>query len=393
VSSAFDVAIVGGGIAGSATAYFLAAEPAFTGSVLVVEKDSTYEYCAAVRSSGGVRQQWGTPENVAMGLFGAEFIKRAGELLAVDGESPELSFMERGYLLLADAANSTDLQQKFEVQRANGAKTAFLQPHELAARFPWMRTGDLVGGYIGTRNEGWFDPHALLQGYRKKARSLGVTYLEDEVTSVRRQGDRVTGITLRNRGEVSARIVVNSAGALNVARIAATAGVNVPVEPRRRSLFLADCKTPLPGCPFLIDASRAWFRPEGAHFLCAIAPPEENDPPREDYDVDYASFDEVIWPRLAHRIPAFESLKLIRGWSCHYDHNRLDHNAILGPHPEVANFYFATGFSGHGLMQSPATGRAMMELITFGQFRTLDLSRFRYDRLLRNDAVLETAVY
>ena len=389
----FDVVIVGGGIAGSATAYFLAAEPAFKGSVLVVEKDSTYEYCAAVRSSGGVRQQWGTPENVAMGLFGAHFIKHVGEYLAVDGVAPELSFNERGYLFLADRSNVADLRQKYEVQRANGAATEFVPVETLAARYPWMSTADLVGAFFGAQNEGWFDPHALLQGYRKKARSLGVTYVEDEATAIMRQGGRVSGVVLKKEGGVSAGVVVNTAGAVNVAKLAATAGIDVPVEPRRRSLFLVDCRTPLPGCPFTIDSSRAWFRPEGPHYICAVAPPEEDDAPREDYDVDYASFENVIWPALAHRIPAFGSLRLIRGWSCHYDHNKLDHNAILGPHPHVRNFHFATGFSGHGLMQSPATGRAMMELITYGEFRTLDLSRFRFDRLLRNDAVLETAVY
>ena len=389
----YDVVIVGGGIAGSATAYFLAAAPAFKGSILVVEKDSTYEYCAAVRSSGGVRQQWGTPENVTMCLFGAHFIKHVADYLSVDGVAPELSFNERGYLFLADEANLADLWQKYQVQRANGAGTDFVAAEALKARYPWMNTADLVGGFFGPKDEGWFDPHALLQGYRRKARQLGVTYLEAEATAIDRERDRVTGVRLKRGDRVGAGLVVNAAGAVNVAKLAATAGVAVPVEPRRRTLFLADCRTPLPGCPFTIDASRVWFRPEGAHYICAVAPAEEDDAPREDYEVDYETFETVIWPTLARRIPAFEQLKLIRGWSCHYDHNRLDHNAILGPHPQVKNLHFATGFSGHGLMQSPATGRAMMELITHGEFRTLDLGRFRFDRLLRDDAVLETAVY
>src|SRR5260221_3097956 len=235
MKESFDVVIVGGGIAGSATAYFLAAEPAFKGSILVVEKDSTYEYCAAVRSSGGVRQQWGTPENVAMCLFGAHFIKHVGDYLAVDGAAPELSFHERGYLFLADAANVADLRQKMAVQRANGARTEFVPVERLKARYPWMNTADLVGACFGPQDEGWFDPHALLQGYRRKARALGVTYLEDEATAIDRERDRLPGGRLKKAGRVGAGIVVNTAGAVNVAKLAATAGIAVPVEPRRRT--------------------------------------------------------------------------------------------------------------------------------------------------------------
>jgi FAD-dependent oxidoreductase domain-containing protein 1 len=175
MNKSYDVVIIGGGVTGSASAYFLAAQDAFGGSVLVVERDPTYEHAPSARATGGIRQQFSTPENVRIGLFGAQFLKRIGEHLAVDGEAPDVAFRERGYLLLATPEMLPVMQANHAVQLENGADIAFQSPDELRARFPWLGADGLAGGFLGLSNEGWLDPYALLQAFRRKARSLGVT--------------------------------------------------------------------------------------------------------------------------------------------------------------------------------------------------------------------------
>ncbi|MCH9013235.1 MAG: FAD-binding oxidoreductase, partial [Proteobacteria bacterium] len=193
----YDVAIAGGAVMGSAVAYFLAADADFDGSIAVVERDPGYEACATTRSWGGIRQQFSTPENVKMSLYGAQFVRRAGELLEVDGERPDLGFKERGYLFLASPAGLPVLERYCAMQRELGAAVAVLEPAELAERFPWLNLDGLAGAGCGLANEGWFDPSALLHGFRRKARALGVAYVKDEVVSVEVSRGRVTGLGLR----------------------------------------------------------------------------------------------------------------------------------------------------------------------------------------------------
>jgi len=187
--------------------------------------------------------------------------------------------------------------------------------------------------------------------------------------------------------------VVNCAGSL-AAEIGILAGVQIPVKPKKRCIFVVKCEgKPIDNCPLLIDPSGVYVRPEGSHFICGVAPPETNDPDAYgDFSVDYALFDEVIWPALADRIPSFEALKLVNAWAGHYDFNTFDHNAILGLHPDFSNLYLANGFSGHGLQQSPAVGRALSEIILAGAYTTLDLSCFSVSRVTENKPVTELNV-
>jgi len=145
-----------------------------------------------------------------------------------------------------------------------------------------------------------------------------------------------------------------------------------------------DCREIIPNCPLVIDPSGMYFRPESGRFICGISPPETTDPDTLDHDVDYAMFEETLWPLLANRVSAFESIKFTNAWACTYAYNTLDQNAVIGPHPEIKNLLFANGFSGHGLQQSPGVGRAVAELITCGRYQTIDLSRFGYERIARN---------
>jgi FAD-dependent oxidoreductase domain-containing protein 1 len=389
----YDVVIIGGGLMGSATAYFLAAEAAFGGSILVVERDSTYQHAPSARATGGIRQQFSVPENVRIGLFGAQFVKQIGEYLEVDGAVPDVGFREGGYLLLATPEALPLMQANHTTQRANGADIAFQTPDDLQTRFPWLDAAGLAGGFLGLSNEGWLDPYGLLQAFRRKARALGVTYVEDEAVGLTRHGSRVTAVTLRDAGQVQAGVVVDAAGARDAARIAAMAGVELPVEPRKRCTYVFECREDIGVPPLTILPDGVTFRPEGRGFLGNVSPPRERDRATEDFEVDYELFEEVIWPALAARVPAFEAIKLRNAYSCHYDLNLLDENAILGRPPGLENFYLASGFSGHGLQQSPAVGRALCELITFGGYRTLDLSRLEYQRVLAGAALVETNCY
>jgi FAD-dependent oxidoreductase domain-containing protein 1 len=384
----YDVVIVGGGVIGSAVAYFLAGPMSFKGSIAVIEKDSTYETAATPRSAGGIRQQFSTPENVRMSQFGAAFIKTIGEHLSVEGEIADLPFTEWGYLFLATESGLETLRTNHTTQTSLGAKVALLTPSELSTRFPWLNVEDLAGGGYGLANEGWTDPYGLLQAFRRKARALGVTYLTDEVLGLERVGDRVAGVTLRDGGGIGCGVVVNAAG-FHAHKIAAAIGIDLPVRPRKRMVYVFDCRDKPERMPLIIDPTGVWCRPEGAAFICGVSPPEAEDPDATDFEIEHRLYEEVVWPTLAHRIPAFEAIKLIRAWVGHYDYNLLDQNAILGPHPEIGNFYFANGFSGHGLQQSPAVGRAIAELIVHGDYRSIDLRRLGYERILKGAPILE----
>jgi FAD-dependent oxidoreductase domain-containing protein 1 len=386
-----DVAIIGGGVIGSAIAYFLAGRTDFEGSIAVIEKDPTYEAAATPRSAGGVRQQFSTAENIQMSMFGAAFIKNAGEYLTVDGDVVELPFVEWGYLFLATETGLETLRANHTTQTSLGAKVALLTPSELKARFPWLHVDDLAGGCFGLANEGWTDPYGLLQAFRRKARSLGVTYLADEVTGIERVGNRVASVTLRAGGRLACGAVVNAAG-YHAHKIAGMMGIDLPVRPRKRIVYVFDCRDKPERAPLTIDPTGVWCRPEGANFIGGISPPEAEDPDCTDFEIDYRLYEDVVWPTLAQRIPAFEAIKLMRAWVGHYDYNTLDQNAILGPHPEVGNFFFANGFSGHGLQQSPAVGRAIAEVIAYGAYRSLDLRRFGFERVLNNLPISELNV-
>jgi glycine/D-amino acid oxidase-like deaminating enzyme len=392
VTDSHDVIIIGGGLTGCATAYFLAAGE-FDGSVLVVERDPSYANAPSTRSSGGIRQQFSTPENIRIGLFGAEFVKNIGEYLSVDGEPPVVDFKERGYLILASPDNLSLMQDNHALQRQLGADIAYQTNDDLTERFPWLATQGLAGGFLGLANEGWLDPYSLLQAFRRKAISLGVTVITDEVIQLRRRKKRVSELVLRSGGSLTPGVVLNAAGARDATGLAAQVGIQLPVEPRKRCAFVFECREEIGNTPQVILPNGVAFRYEGLRYLAVVAPPPERDPPTTDFDIDYGLFDEIIWPALAERVPAFEAIKVTNAHSCHYDFNTLDENVILGHVPEVENFLVAAGFSGHGLMQSPAVGRALSEMIHFGEYRTLDLTRLGYERVLTDTPLLETNCY
>jgi FAD-dependent oxidoreductase domain-containing protein 1 len=386
-----DVVIVGGGIVGSAVAYFLAVDPGFRGSIAIVERDTSYRDCSTARSAGGLRQQFSTPENVAMSQFTLETIR---SLKARFGADADVAFREQGYLMLASAAGEALLAENVALQRSMGADVALLGAAELAARFPWLATEGVGAGSFGRSGEGWFDPMSLAALFRQSAQAAGTVVIRDEVAGIVVDG-RVAAVSLAGGDRIACGSLVNAAGAW-AGDLAALARVSLPVEPRKRYVYVVDCREPpeaLRRAPLIVDPGGVWLRAEGRVFLCGKSPEEAQEPPIGDLDdIDHAFFEQEVWPALAARVPAFERLKVVNAWAGYYDYNTLDQNAVIGAHPEIPNLYLATGFSGHGAQQAAAAGRAVAELVVHGAYRTIDLGRLGYRRIADRAPLLERNV-
>lgn len=387
-----DVAIVGGGIVGSAVAYFLSMDAAFRGRrVVIIERDLGYRECSTARSAGGLRHQFSTPENVAMSQFTTALFRR---LKTVFGAGADAGFREQGYLITASAEGAPLLADNVALQQSLEADIVLLEADGLAAHFPWLSTQGVAAAGFGRSGEGWFDPPSLAALFRKAAIANGVTMRNDRVTGIE-AGDRIQGLSLASGTKVTCGALVDAAGAW-AGEVAAMAGIRLPVEPRKRFVYVIDCREApdaLRQAPLTVDPSGVWFRPEGGFFLCGKSPTQDQEPPAADLDaIDHAFFEQEIWPCLAARVPAFESVKVVNAWAGYYDYNTLDQNAVIGPHPDIANFHFANGFSGHGAQQAAAAGRAVAELIVHGAFQTIDLSRLGYRRIADNAPLRERNV-
>lgn len=388
----YDIIIIGGGIIGSSIAYFLSGNRSFKGSVLVIEKAPDYIHSSTTLSVGGIRQQFSLPENIEISKFGIHFIKNIKEYLTVNGEYPDLSFVENGYLFLASHAGKDVLQSNYNQQKELGADVALLSPESLQLRFPWLSVDDLSAGCFGLSGEGWIDPYSLLRGFIASARNQGVDYIKDEVTRISHNSETVRAVSTINGQEYGCGMVINATGR-DASKIARMIGIDdFPVHSKKRQVYVFRCLESIKNCPLVIDPSGVYFRSEGRNYLCGVSPPPNNDPDSEDFDIDNSWFDDVIRPVLAKRVEIFNAIRREHTWAGHYAVNILDHNAILGPHPEIKNFIFANGFSGHGLQQSPAVGRAISELITEGKYVNIDLGRFSYNRLNSKDFIRESNI-
>ncbi|WP_319533765.1 FAD-binding oxidoreductase [uncultured Cohaesibacter sp.] len=382
-----DLVIIGGAIMGSSLAYFLKKDLGFKGSVVVVEKDPTYALSSTTLSAASIRQQFSTPENILLSQFGLKFIKELKERFGPDAD---IGFHEGGYLLLATEAGMPILEGNHKTQVEMGADVKLLTPDQLKATYPWMNVDDLSAGSFGVTGEGWFDAHMLLDLVRKGAIAAGATYIKDEVVGFEKEASKVTAVKLASGDSIACGAAVNCAGP-NSGRVAAMLGIPLPIEARKRTIFVIDCKTPHPGMPMLIDPSGLYIRPEGDYYIAGVGPGADRDPAVELNDVDphYDLFEEVIWPTLYERMPGFDAIKMVNAWAGHYEYCTLDQNAVIGAHPEITNFYIAAGFSGHGLQHAPGVGLAIGELFLHGEYRSLDPSIFGYERVASNTPVRE----
>jgi FAD-dependent oxidoreductase domain-containing protein 1 len=385
-----DLVIIGGAIMGASLAYFLKKDLGFEGSVLVVEKDPTYAKSSTTLSAASIRQQFSTPVNIELSQFGLSFIRNLKERF---GPEADIGFHEGGYLLLASEAGLPILKSNHATQTAAGADIALLDPDALKAKFPWLNVEELAAGSFGQSGEGWFDAHMLLDLVRKGAIAAGATYIKDEVVGISKSGNKVTSVSLASGERVACGAAINCAGP-NAGHVAAMLDIPLPIEPRKRTVFVIDCKTPHPNMPLMVDTSGVYIRPEGEFYISGVAPNVEEDVAVDSDDLDphYDLFEDVIWPSLYRRLPAFDAIKMVNAWAGHYEYCTLDQNAVIGAHPEIDNFYIAAGFSGHGLQHAPGIGRALGELILHGEYRSLDPSIFGYERILTNSPVRELNV-
>jgi glycine/D-amino acid oxidase-like deaminating enzyme len=391
----YDVVIVGGAMYGSSVAWFLSNNPDFDGSILVVERDSSYTACSTAHTNSCMRQQFSREINVRISQFAAEFVKNFREYMGNDPRVPELVIQNYGYMYLADNdAFANTLRESHKVQLSCGAGTKIMTADEIKKSYPFYNLEDIVVGSHNTVDEGYFDGGTLFDWWKRSAREMGAEYIENEVVAMKRSsnGTRVESVILESGETINCGTVVNASGprAVETSRMA---GIELPVEPRKRYTFIFDAAHPLDqDLPLTIDPSGVHMRTDGAYYLAGCPPDEDPAVDYNDFEQDFSIWEEKAWPAIANRIPQFEAIKLVNSWAGHYAYNTLDQNAILGRHTKVENFIFLNGFSGHGLQQSPAMGRGTSELITYGEYRALDLSPFNYQRIERNEPFSEKAI-
>jgi len=391
--STYDVVIIGGAMLGASVAWFLSDNPGFDGRVLVVERDPSYAQCSTAHTNSCMRQQFTHEINVRVSQFGAQFVRNFRALTGGDERVPEIHFHPFGYMYLADTAAAADrLRANQKMQASLGAGTKIMTADEISKAYPFY---DLDGIILGSHNlvdEGYFDGNTMFEWWRRLARERGVEYVTNTVVGMARKGARVESITLATGEVIACATVVNAAGP-RAAQVAAMAQVTLPVEPRKRYTYVVDAAQPLDrDLPLTIDPTGVHIRTDGAYYMIGATPDDDPAVAPDDFTEDFSLWENKVWPAVATRIPQFEALRVVNSWVGHYAFNTVDQNAIVGPHPEVPNFLFANGFSGHGFQQSPAMGRGLAEWISHGAFRSLDLSPFAYERLATGDVRAEGAI-
>ena len=383
------VLVVGGGVIGAATAYFLAARQGVHATVL--ERDPSYRHASSALSASSIRQQFSSEINIRLSQASLEFYRRIGDELAVDGARPDIGLTERGYLFLATAAGLDALRANHAVQRACGVDVSLLAPAALQARLPWLSVDDIAAGSLGEGGEGWFDGYSVLQAFRRKAIALGAAFESASVECIECASGRVAGVSCADGRRFDGDALLITAGAWS-APLAVQLGFEAPVAARKRDVFVLASPAELPACPLVIDPSGVWFRPEGRGYIAGCPPrgDDVDDAPLE--AIDHGLFEEVIWPALAHRVPSFTALRTTGAWAGYYEFNTFDQNGIVGRVPGCSNAFIACGFSGHGIQQAPAVAQALAELIALGHYEALDLSPLSPQRIIEKRPLLERNV-
>ncbi|MGB0959516.1 MAG: NAD(P)/FAD-dependent oxidoreductase [Halocynthiibacter sp.] len=388
----YDVVIVGGAMIGASVASFLAQSTDFTGSVLVVERDPSFEFASTSHTNSCIRQQFSSEINVKISQFGVGYLRAFRDEIG-DMRAPDIHLHEFGYLYLAqDPKFAAHLKSCQKMQANLGAGTVILSPDEIAEKFPFYDLGDVILGSYGSRDEGYFDGNTMCDWWRRTSRDRGVEYITNAVVDVVTDMAQVTHVVLETGERIALGTLVNAAGP-RAAQICDMAGITIPVEPRKRYTYVVEAQKPLTqDLPLTVDPSGVHVRTDGAYYMIGCAPDEDGPVAYDDFYEDHGLWENKVWPAVATRIPQFEALKVINSWVGHYAYNRFDQNAILGPHDRLSNFVFANGFSGHGFQQAPAVGRGLAEWITYGGYRSLDLSSLGYARLDQDRGTVEHAV-
>jgi glycine/D-amino acid oxidase-like deaminating enzyme len=384
----YDVTIVGGGIMGSAVAYYLMR---FDGNlkVIVVERDPAYTHASSTLSLANVRTQFSLKENILISKYTLEVLKTFDNDMAAGELQPHISFRSEGNLFLVDERGRESAKKSIELQQSLKCPVSWLTPDQISNRYPLYRTNKFYGGTFG-RMDGHLDAYAFLMGYRNKAKALGALFVQDEVLKILKEKNRVCAVGLISGKKILSENVVNCAGAW-ASQIAKSVGVPLPVQPVKRQVFvLKPAVLPEEHLPLTVLPSGLYFRTDtGGVIILGKSMPD--DPVGFEFSWDDKRFLEILWPELADFVPAFDTLKLLRGWAGLYAVNTLDGNAILGEWPELKGFFLANGFSGHGLQQAPAVGRYIAEQI-LKRSPALDLAIFDPTRILLRKPLTETGL-
>ena len=391
----YDIVIIGGAIMGSATAWFLSKNIDFDGSILIVEKDPTYQFSSTARTNSCIRQQFSRELNIRISQYTAQFIKNFQENLE-DDRVPKLSIQNYGYMYMADTEDKAkSLRNVQKTQLKAGADTILMSPDEIKSKYPFYNVKDIFLGSINTVDEGYWDGGTVFDWLRRSAIDKGVEYISNEVVGINQnsKGNGVEAVRLKSGELINCGVVINAAGP-RASRISEMIGLKIPVEPRKRYTWVFSAECPLDiDLPLTIDPSGIHVRQDGPDTYLAGSKGFIDDPVDfDDFSFEEDLWEDYVWPKIANRIPAFEAIKVKSEWAGHYAYNTLDQNAIIGPHPSISNFMFINGFSGHGLQQAPAMGRGMSELLIYGKYQSLDLSPFGYDRILNGTPFLEEAI-
>ena len=381
----YDVVIVGGGIMGSSTAFHLTKmNPEL--KVAVVERDPTYARASTTLSMSNVRIQFSLKENIQISQYAMQVLEKFEDEMAIDGQKPRIYHHREGNLFLINEEIAEEAKRSFELQRSLGGRVEWWSPEQIKQHYPLYDTSGFIAGTFGP-DDGHFDAYAALMAYKAKARLQGAAYVTGEAARILCESGRIQGIRLETGEALSSKIVIGCGGAWT-AELAKTAGIVLPVIPIKRQVFALDMAVkPQGSLPLTILPSGLYFRTEtGGLILLGKSMPE--DTVGFNFNWDQQRFTEILWPELAEFVPAWDRLKVVRGWAGLYDVSTIDGNAIIGVWPEIIGLYLATGFSGHGLQQGPAVGRYIAELV-LGIDPSLDLSIFGPKRIIENCPIVD----
>jgi FAD-dependent oxidoreductase domain-containing protein 1 len=388
-----DVVIVGGSVVGSSAAWHLR-QDGFTGRIVVVERDPSYARASAFLAMGGIRQQFCTPVTVQMVQYSVRLWKDFDRRMASGDHVPRAWFRQRGYLFLADVTAAAPLMRRYEQQQRAGAVVQLLSRDEVRTIVPDLFLDDIVFAVLGPE-DGYAQPRQVLEGFRRAAAGAGVEYVRDEVVGIVIRNGAVSGVRLASGTTIVTGTIVNAAGPW-AGGVAALAGLDVPVQPMRQMLFRASLPYHWPyRFPMVIDPGGVHWRhddpgPAGGADRIVAAFTKWDEPAGENLAPAVERWDAEFLPALARRLPALRGLTDAEGWAGLYEMTP-DHNPLLGEHPALRGFIFANGFSGHGLMMSPATGKIVSELARTGQSTTFDIAIFAPDRFERGALVHDAA--